>query len=261
MTDTHVHYERTHYKLGALPKVDVPGLDRLTAYLAQPFPAPPLTFGDLATLQAILWGMDGNDRLGDCTIAGVDHLIAAWNALFGESDPRPTEQVLEDQYNTLSPGDQGCVETSVLQTWQNPGLFADDDGIANVIKAFAPLDHTSETELQQGVAFTGGIYLGIQCPDSAQQQFGQQEQSGELVPWTVVHGAQVEGGHCIVAVGYTADGLLCVTWGAVVLVTWAFLKKYLEEAYAVLSQELAEKGADTLGLNVAAIEAVLQAAA
>ena len=39
--------------------------------------------------------------------------------------------------------------------------------------------------------------------------------------------------------------------------TWAFLRKYLEEAWAIVSHELAEKGADTLGLNVAAIQADL----
>jgi hypothetical protein len=77
------------------------------------------------------------------------------------------------------------------------------------------------------------------------------------VPWTVVAGSHIEGGHCIVAVGYTAAGLLCVTWGSIVEVTWAFLRKYLEEAWAIVSHELAEKGADTLGLNVAAIQADL----
>lgn len=243
------------YRLGRLPAVRPVGLRDLRSYTAgDAFPAPPATFGDLAILQAIEWGMDGNDSLGDCTIAGVDHLLAAWNTLFGESDARPSLGEVETLYKQLSPDDQGCAEATVLQQWQGSGLWG------NKITAYAPLNVRDQVELQQGIAFLGAIYLGIACPESAQQQFAEQEQSGQLVPWTVVHGSPIAGGHCIVSVGYTSEGLLCVSWGSLVLVTWAFLRKFLEEAWAILSQALAEKGADTLGLDLAALKADLPAA-
>ncbi len=235
--------------LGRKPAVRPIGLSDLRFYTASDsFPPPPPTFN---APSGVDWGMDGNDTLGDCTIAGGDHLIAAWDVLFGASDPRPSPAVLEAEYHVLSPDDQGCVESAVLADWQNPGLFG------QTIAAYAPLNHRDDVELKQGVAFLGGAYLGIACPNSAQQQFSQQQQTGNTVPWTVVAGSHIEGGHCIVAVGYTAAGLRCVTWGSIVEVTWAFLRKYLEEAWAIVSHELAEKGADTLGLNVAAIQADL----
>lgn len=243
------------YRLGRKPAVRPIGLRDLIAYTAtDSFPPPPTTFGDVATLQAIDWGMDGNDQLGDCTIAGVDHLLAAWNALFGQTDGRPTLTSLEAEYNVLSPGDQGCVESTVLQTWQTDGLWG------NKIEAYGPLNHRSQTELEQGIAFLGGVYLGIACPDSAQQQFGEQEQTGQLVPWTVVPGAQIEGGHCIVAVGFGPEGYYCVSWGALVLVTWGFLRAYCEEGWGIISEELVQKGIDTLGLDLAALKADLPVA-
>ena len=236
------------YKLGRKPATRPVGLHDLTVYGSRPFPTPP---AEVAAPIGVDWGMDGNNKLGDCVIAGVDHLLAAWNAAFSEYDPRPTEAAIESTYHQLSPGDQGCVEADVLQLWQSKGIFG------NRIAAYAPLNHRDNVELKQGVAFYGGVFLGIACPDSAQQEFAQQEETGHLVPWTVVPGAQVEGGHCIVAVGYSPTGLLCVSWGAVVEVTWAFCRKYIEEAWCIIPHQLVEKGTDVLGLNLATLQADL----
>lgn len=249
-------YDTSGLKLGKGDAVRPVGLHDLMTYTPSGFPAAPETFGTLSTLQAIAWGMDGNDTLGDCTIAGADHVIAAENALYASSDPRPDLAILEAQYKVLSPNDQGCVIATVLQTWRGTGLFQMPGG-PNKITQYAPFDQRNKKEFHQVIAFTGVAYIGIACPQSAQQQFQQQLQTGQLVPWTVVPGSPVEGGHCIVAVGYTTEGLYCVTWGGVVLVTWAFVTKYCDEGWAVLTQELAEKGGDTFGLDIAQLDADL----
>jgi hypothetical protein len=249
-------YDVSKLKLGKGDAVRPIGLHDFATYTPSGFPSAPATFGVLATLQAIPWGMDGNDTLGDCTIAGADHVIAAENALLATSDARPSLSVLEAQYTALSPNDQGCVIATVLQTWRNPGLFS-MPGATNKVSQYAPFDQRNQTEFQQVIAFTGAAYIGIACPQSAQQQFAKQLQTGQLVPWTVVKGSPVAGGHCIVAVGYTEEGPLCVTWGGVVLVTWPFLTKYCDEGWVVLTQELSEKGADTFGLDLTQLNADL----
>jgi hypothetical protein len=251
-------YDISGLKLGKGEAVRPVGLLDLMTYAPSGFPAAPATFGTLENLQAIAWGMDGNDTLGDCTIAGADHVIAAENALLGTSDARPALSVLEAQYNVLSPNDQGCVIATVLQTWRSQGLFQMPSG-PNKITQYAPFNQRSKTEFLQVIAFTGNAYIGIACPQSAQQQFAKQVQTGQLVPWTVVKGSPIAGGHCIVAVGYTTEGLLCVSWGGVVLVTWAFITKYCDEGWALLTEELAEKGGDTLGLDTAQLDADLDA--
>jgi hypothetical protein len=45
----------------------------------------------------------------------------------------------------------------------------------------------------------------------------------------------------------------------VVLVTWAFVTKYCDEGWAILTQELSEKGGDSLGLDTAQLNADLDA--
>ena len=251
-------YDISGLKLGKGDAVRPVGLHDLMTYTPSGFPAPPPTFGTLDNLQKILWGMDGNDTLGDCTIAGADHVIAAENALLGTEDVRPALNVLEAQYKVLSPKDQGCVMATVLQNWRSKGLFAMPNG-TNKISQYAPFDQRNKNEFLQVIAFTGNAYLGIACPESAQQQFAKQAQTGTLVPWTVVKGSPIAGGHCIVAVGYTAQGVFCVTWGGVVLVTWAFLTKYCDEGWAIITEELSEKGADTLGLDTTQLDADLDA--
>ena len=252
-------YDISKLKLGKRAAVKPAGLSHLMAYTAAGFPTPPATFGTLSVLQAIPWQMDGNDALRDCVIAGVDHVIARENAIEHTNDPRPGLAIIESQYNYFSPYDTGCVIADVLRTWRNDGLFHHMPSGPNQISQYAPFDHGNNTELKQVIAYLGNAYLGISCPVSAQQQFAKQQQTGQIVPWTVVNGSPIDGGHCIVAVGYDAQGVLCVTWGDIVVVTWPFIKQYCDEAWAILTHAIVEHGADTFGINTAKLHADLNA--
>lgn len=231
-------------KLGKLTAVRPHALSDLTTYAAGKLPAPPAS----VAYPVLEWGMDGNDQCGDCTMAGAAHLIAAWNAEVEENaDPAPTSTQVVTEYFDLTNGqDSGLVEHTVLATWHRRGLWG------NRIAGYAPVDPGDLTALHQAIAFYGGAYLGVQLPDSAQQQFA----AGE--PWTVVPGSPVEGGHCIVAAGYSPQGLYCVTWGQVVEVTYPWAAKYLDEAWCVLSEEYVQHGGGP-AIDLAALRADLAA--
>jgi hypothetical protein len=76
-----------------------------------------------------------------------------------------------------------------------------------------------------------GMGLGLQLPKSAQKQV----QTGQ--PWTVTTGPDARpgswGGHYVYVSGYTPSGPVCVTWGRKQQMTWAWLDKYCDEAYAI----------------------------
>jgi hypothetical protein len=224
--------------LGKLDAVRSPFLGDLVEYTTGKLPQPPPS---VAAPNAV-WGIDDNDRLGCCTISGVDHLIGAWDVDLDEHDPRPDDQQIEDTYFQLTGGgDTGLNEQFVLQTWQSTGLFG------NKIAAFAPFNGQKITEMHQAIAFYRGAYLGIQCPQSCQQQFA----NGE--PWTYVAGSPILGGHCICAVGYTQTSVLCVSWGALVEVTYPFFSHYLDESWAIIGQEIQEHHDDGVGVDLDAL--------
>lgn len=230
------------FKLGRLAAVRPAALKDLSVYGAGPLPTPPAA----VSVPTASYPIDGNATYGDCTIAGVAHLIAGWNAEVKETDPVPAEDAIVSEYFKLTGGeDTGLNEAEVLKTWQTLGLFGEQ------IAGYAPVNPKDTLALHQAVAFYGGAYLGIECPESAQTQFGEDK------PWTYVEGSPVEGGHCIVALGYTQTGLLCATWGGVVEVTAGFLAHFLDEAWVVLSRELVEAKGDALGLDLAALQSDL----
>lgn len=176
--------------------------------------------------------MFDNDQLGCCTISGVGHAITAWNAEVHESDAIPTDEQIRSTYFGFTGGaDTGCVEADVLQTWQRSGLFG------HKIAGYAPVDSRNLTLVHQAIAFYGAAYLGVALPESAQEQF-----HGDGSVWSVVPGSPIEGGHCIVAVGYNQNAIWCRTWGATVAVTYPWFAKYATETWAIIAPEFVEAG-------------------
>ena len=228
------------YRYGKLDATRPFGLKDLSVYANGPLPEPPASV-DYA--KGLTLPIDGNDQYGDCVAAGMAHCVAVWDAEVGENLHVPDQNEVVETYFTLSGGmDSGLNESSVLTTWTKNELMG------HTIAAFAPVSCTSVAEIHQSVAFYGACMFGIQCPDSAQQQFAQG------VPWTVVPGATVEGGHCIVAVGYDQEYVYCATWGSVVKVSWPFLNKYLDEAWAVIPDAFVKAGKGPL-LDLATLKA------
>ncbi|WP_042386621.1 hypothetical protein [Streptacidiphilus melanogenes] len=234
-------------KFGKLGPQFPVGLKQFTAYAAAPLPKPPAAV-DWAT-KVDDWPMDGNDQYGDCTMAAAAHLIQSWNAQTAQADPVPTEQQVVDQYFHLSGGkDTGLVESQVLAAWQKKGLWG------NRIIAYAPVNVHAQTAIKQTISLFGGVYAGIQVPANAQLQF----QDGK--PWTLEENWQsqpIEGGHAVPLLGYDADWLYVVTWGAVQQVAWDWWQTYGDEAWAVLAQEYHEAGTVN-GIDIATLTADLK---
>ena len=231
------------YKLGRLPATRPHGLSDLSVYAQGKLPAPPASVSP----PTVTWGMDCNDTYGDCTIAGVDHLIGAWDIDFHEPEGRPDDAEIQATYFQMTGGqDSGLNEADVLQAWRTSGLWG------NKIGAYAPVAPTDTLAHHQVIALYGGAYLGIACPQSAQDDFA----AGN--PWTYVPNSPIEGGHCIVSVGYDQGGVWCVSWGSLVYVTYPFLSNFLEECWCILSQELIEAGGAN-NIDLATLTADLEA--
>ena len=202
------------------------------------------------TVGIIDWKMMLNNSIGDCTCAAIGHLIEAWTKA-GKIVP---DNLILAFYSAISGydpvtgnNDNGAAILDVLNKWQKDGL--DDDKIG----AYAEININDLNEVKTALYLFNGIDIGIQCPDSAQTQF----ENGQV--WTVVPGAQVEGGHSIILVGFDGQNWLAVTWGALVKIDPAFLTTYMDEAYVTIDNDYLTGGKTLEGFDINSLIADLKA--
>lgn len=225
-------------------------------------PAHPATVDYLATLTD--WQMLGNDRVGDCnsvTWANMRRLVTA--TLSTES--YPTQEMVWKFYKTQNPKfnpngdpnvdgpssqyDQGMeIQTGLEYLHSNGG----PDGVKAV--AFAKVDHTNIEEVRAAIALFGGLWLGITVLDENQQQFADGRE------WTNVSNGTVDGGHAILAGGYTPD-VRFITWGQEAGFAPSFWNgtaqgyQLVEEAWVVIWPEHLQSKEFLAGVDVNALAA------
>lgn len=242
-------------KLGKLPARKDSIALKFAKYGAN-LPTPPAKAGHYS-LEAADWGLLGNDQYGDCVWAGAAHETMLWNKEANADVSFTPQSVLSDYsavtgFNPNDPNtDQGTDMQVAASYRRNTGVL-DANGNRHQVAAYVAVAPGNVAELKQAVYLFGAIGIGIQFPDSAMTQFN----SGK--PWTVVRGAQIEGGHYVPAVGYDARYVYVVTWGRVQKMTWGFFKKYCDEAVAYVSTEALTNGKSLEGFDAATLQQDLQ---
>ena len=158
----------------------------------------------------------------NCTIAGADHCTAAWNVIYSLDLPRLSESQLEQTYFRLGHNqDLGLPEQTVVAAWKResaPTWFGYQ--ITGGVQV-------ANSSIKQVIATKGVAYLGVALPSVAEQQFAEGQ------PWSVVPGATIAGGHCVVGVGYVSQFLTVVTWGKTQKVTWDWWQTYGFECWSL----------------------------
>jgi hypothetical protein len=235
------------------PKVDYRSL-RLKDYLTAAIPAPPASVNKLTQVYSelrisdptVLFPMDGNDTLGDCTCAALAHAVTTYRGLVGHKDIM-TKQAVVKLYMHLTGGvDSGLNELDVLNYWRQNKVGGDK------IAAFATIGPKNHTHVQQAIELFGGVYLGFQVQQNAVQEFDNHQ------PWTP--GPLTNDGHAVYAVAYDQNGVTVLTWGNTQQATWAWWDECVDEAYAILPPEATKPGFSP-GFNSAQLQADLAAVA
>lgn len=192
-------------------------------------------------------GMLGNDQYGDCVFAANGHVVEQQTYVGqGNEVTVSTAQALAEYskvtgFNPNDPStDNGAEVQQGLDDLRKNGLNG------HKIAAFAQLNVTDMNSVKLAVSEFGAVDIGFNFPASAMTQFN----NGQ--PWDVVSGSQIEGGHCVLVVGYDATYLYVYTWGAVQKMTYAFWNKYVEEAWALIDQDWvnAASGKDVQGVDL-----------
>lgn len=234
------------HKFGRNPRdFSKPAL-RLEDYVtASGLPAAPLCVDRASKVTS--WPMYGNDSIGDCTIAAAGHMIQGWSA-YANTEATIAQPDVITAYSAVSgydpatgANDNGAQMSDVCAYWKNTGIGG------HKIAGYAALgDPTDLTLLRQVLNTFGTVYVGINCPQSAQQEFGQ--------IWEYDPASPIAGGHAI-SLQQTVTGQNGIfhftTWGALQKATIAFVEHYVEEAWCVVSNDwITANGTSVEGLNL-----------
>ena len=248
--------------LGKKDPVESP-FGEFKSYFADTLAAPPESahWGHQVTTP---WEMDGNGPdasitlpgipsgwggCGDCTEVGKRNALATFNFdEYGQSVAVPTGNDVVSQYCTTmgcTPAqlasypntyDQGEDETNTLTTWAQTEEYG-------VKLAFtAPVNVKNKADIQNGIFLGGGLYIGIQLPESAEQQFPNE--------WTWQPNSPIAGGHCVWLTGYTSTYVALVTWAQLIWCTWDFLMNTIDEAHVLVLPQAVAAGKSPTGLLI-----------
>ncbi len=238
-------------KLGKKDPRHDPRTFRLARYMP-PLPVVPPAVDWTGGIES--WPMYQNDEIGDCTCAAMAHQIHAWTRASGSELVLPEDIVIGAYaavggYNSSDPTtDNGAVELDVLKWWRSTGIGG------HKISAFFAVDPTNIAHFRMSVAHLGGCYIGLALPKTAQ---------GQETTWSVAPTASAAtkpgswGGHAVVVLGYNEGGVIFVSWGKVMRMTWDFFAKYVDEAWAVLSIDFLKDGKSPDGLDITTLHADL----
>lgn len=204
--------------------------------------------------------MLGNDTYGDCGPAGAMHLIQIETANSGNPLHGTLQQTLDlysavTGFNPNDPNtDQGTVLTDLLTYWRNTGITVTDatgKEVVHKILGWAALDISSVPQMRYANDLFGGTYLGINCPQSAED---------DTSNWTFKAGSPISGGHCIDGTGQGSAGGHIISWGMNIPFTWEFMLNYLDEAYCVVSPDwVSAQGKSPSGLDLNGLLAAMKA--
>jgi hypothetical protein len=198
------------------------------------------------------WPMYLNDRIGDCTVAAAAHMVEAATTygrgrttLIGDADVVAAYSAVSGYDPVTGRNDNGAVMQDVLDLWRKDGIGG------HRILAFAAVDVRDPIEVAAALYLFGHLYVGMNVPLCAEDQFA----TGKA--WDTVLGFDGGnlGGHAVNLGGIDPDGSYrLVTWGRVQPMTRPFWRRYVEEAWVVVTPEWLEAtGGSPEGLDAAVL--------
>ena len=216
------------------PRREHPRL-HLSSFIGTALPPPPDPV-DYAVPETIpfLSEVLHNDTLGDCTCAGVVHIVGNWLGNAGKPiNVGPANALwLYERACGYNPGDpssdQGGNEQDVMAFVRAHGLDAAGN---HKISGFVAVNPAKTTEIMQALWLFENIYFGVALPDRWVNPFP----SRNGFVWDVAGDADPNNGHCFAGVGgsrkfkivgYSATGVIIDTWGLLGTITWAAIARY-----------------------------------
>jgi hypothetical protein len=198
-----------------------------------------------------------NSIYGDCVIAARAHQTLRFEKFEQGNQIAISDKEVTDEYFKETGGpDNGLVLLYSLKDWRNDGWII--GGKKYTIYAFASVDWMNHDEVKHCIHLLGGVNFGMYVYQTDIDQFNQNldwELTGNNGSFLGGHGVygcayiyqQNTCPHC--AVGWTEDGLICITWGRRQKMTWDFWDARVDEAYGIVDNRDSWLGDSPVDIN------------
>ena len=188
--------------------------------------------------------MDGNDTVGDCTIAALAHASTVFNGLVGATNIMTAQQCTDLYFQLTGGPDSGLDCLTVLEYWKANAVNGEK------ILGYAAVDVTNHHEVKQAIALFGGVYIGFQVQAGCIDQFDWNQW------WRP--GPLTADGHCVFVTAFDKFSVQCETWGGLQTGRWSWWNECVQEAYVILPPQ-AEIANFAPGVDFAQLQADLAA--
>lgn len=213
----------------------------LKNYLLKSLPAPPSAVNYRGRAFAALSEMYANNKLGDCVIAGMAHVVGVLTSSAGDPFRYTAAQIIE-LYSAIGgyvPGDastdNGCDELTALNYWLQHGAPAG----SHAIRGYVAVDPADPAEYRTALWLFENLLFGLELPDA----WISPEPVSSNFTWDAAGDPNPANGHCVIGCGYTPRGITISTWGMAGVMTNRAIAKYCASSangalYSVLSADL-----------------------
>jgi hypothetical protein len=198
-----------------------------------------------AAAAAGLATMLGNSQYGDCSIAGILHVIMTWLANeTGQPVVFSTQQAVNLYFQLTGGADNGLALETVLKFFQQTGWNGYKIG------PYLAIDPSDQETIEAAISCFGPLYCGINLPSGWESN---------TKTWDSNAGYPV-GGHCVAPIDESADGLVTSSWGQLPAMTFRGCAQYCDEMYVILAPSIwASTGEAPNGLDLEALQSDFQA--
>jgi len=216
----------------------------LRNYLMKDLSPPPASCDYSAKAGKALSQLYLNDKLGDCVIAGIGHVVGVLTAGAGNQFVYSDDQILQlyeaiGGYVPNHPNtDDGCDEQTALNYWQHHGAPSGTLKIAG----WVAVNGADPNEYRTALWLFENLYFGLELPD----KWVSPMPTRPGFTWDVAGPPNPDNGHCVVGAGYSNKGVKICTWGMLGTLTDEAVEKYATtagsgELYTVISQDAINK--------------------
>lgn len=180
------------------------------------------------------YGPLGSETAANSTCVAAHHIAQTWTANTEQNSYNPVARDALLTYSRITgysrktgEQDDGAAALDALKWWRRHGLST-----GHRIEAFALLDADDICQsVSQAIHRFGGAYVGLALPafvvDKPQWSLEDSPGGAAAKPYSF-------GGQAVMAAGYDDQGVMAIVCGRRTPVSWAFLEKYCDEAYAVM---------------------------